>query len=80
MKRLWVQPQFKGSGIGRQLAGLALEFATSAGYSQMVLDTLERLTSANKLYANLGFSKCEPYYANPLPQVVYWSKALAQDA
>eukprot|EP00884_Botryococcus_braunii_P007658 jgi/Botrbrau1/16894/Bobra.150_2s0107.1 len=46
------------------------------GYKAVVLDTLERLTAANKLYAGLGFEQCAPYYRNPLPGVIYWYKGL----
>ena len=40
------------------------------GYYIMVLDTLNRLDAAIHLYESLGFVRMEPYYDNPLPDVV----------
>jgi ribosomal protein S18 acetylase RimI-like enzyme len=37
------------------------------GHSSMVLDTLERLSAANRLYERLGFERTAAYYDNPLP-------------
>jgi len=47
------------------------------GYTVMRLDTLER---AMRIYETLGFQRCAPYYANPLPGVVYWQRALSEPA
>jgi len=38
----------------------------------LVLDTLQKLESANILYEKLGFHKTEAYYYNPIPGVIYW--------
>jgi putative acetyltransferase len=71
LKRLFVRPQFRGSGIGRTLCIKVLGEARDAGYSAVVLDTLSSLTAAIRLYESLGFQRVEPYYSNPLPNVVY---------
>ena len=72
MKRLFVRPQFRGRGIGRAMARAIIEKAIALGYSKMYLDTLETLKEAMGLYCSLGFRKRDPYYDNPLPNVVYW--------
>lgn len=76
MKRLFVRPAEQGRGVGRALASAALQEAQRLGYKAMVLDTLERLSSANKLYQRLGFQECAPYNHCPLPGVMYWVKRL----
>ena len=76
MKRLFVRPEARGSGLGRRLAQEIIAVARELGYALMRLDTLDRLTEAMQLYEALGFCKTMPYYENPLPGVVYWELAL----
>ena len=72
MKRLFVRPAFRGRGLGRTLAERLIAEAVARGYHSMLLDTLEKLTSAVALYKALGFKPTEPYYGNPLSGVLYW--------
>jgi ribosomal protein S18 acetylase RimI-like enzyme len=72
MKRLYIRPQYRGQGIGRLLAGRMIDVAVDRGYSVMVLDTLDHLNGAMRLYRSLGFKERKPYYHNPLPGVTYW--------
>jgi putative acetyltransferase len=76
MKRLYVLPEFQGYKIGKKLSELILEKAIELNYKTMVLDTLERLQPALKLYTQLGFTRTDAYYQNPLPGVVYMKKEL----
>ena len=76
MKRLFVRPAFRGQGLGFRLAMQVINEASALGYSLMRLDTLDTLESAMRMYAGLGFQRRMPYYANPLPGVVYWERAL----
>ncbi len=71
MKRLYVRPAQRGIGTGRKLAQAIILVARGKGYGSMVLDTLERLQPAIRLYESLGFRRCEPYYSNPEPDVVF---------
>jgi putative acetyltransferase len=77
MKRLFVRPAYRGQGLGRRLAVRIIRKASALGYTVMRLDTLDTLERAMRIYADLGFQRCAPYYANPLPGVVYWERALA---
>lgn len=76
MKRLWVREPFRGSGLGRRLVEAVVRTAKDAGYSEMVLDTLETMEPALRLYESAGFSRISPYYRNPLPGVVYLGRRL----
>ena len=76
MKRLFVRPEARGTGLGRRLAQEIIAAAREIGYSLMRLDTLDRLTGAMHLYEALGFRRTGPYYDNPLPDVVYWELQL----
>ncbi len=78
MKRMYVAPRARGLGLGRKLAQAALEEARRLNYQVMRLDTLGRLQAALYLYRELGFYEIEPYYDNPLAQVVYLEKRLVK--
>lgn len=72
MKRLYVRPEARGKGAGRQIAGRLIQESVRLGYATMVLDTFDRLAAAMRLYESLGFVRTAPYYDNPLPGVTYW--------
>ena len=65
MKRLFVRRPFRGFGLGRQLTEAILDEARRAGYSTVLLDTLDEMEAARALYEDLGFEEIPPYYHNP---------------
>jgi ribosomal protein S18 acetylase RimI-like enzyme len=71
MKRLFVRPDFRGLGLGRQLAEGILDAARLAGYDCILLDTLDEMESARALYEDLGFEDIPPYYFNPIAGAHY---------
>jgi GNAT superfamily N-acetyltransferase len=71
MKRLFVRRAFRRFGLGRLLAQALMDQATQAGYSAMLLDTLDDMEAARGLYASLGFEEIPPYYFTPLPGAHY---------
>ena len=77
MKRLWVRPEFRGLGLGRRLAAVAIRAACEARYQAMCLDTLGQMSEAHALYDSLGFVEIPAYYDNPLDDVRYLRLELA---
>ena len=71
MKRLYVRRAFRRFGLGRLLAQTLIDQATQAGYSAMLLDTLDDMEAARGLYETLGFVEVAPYYFNPIPGAHY---------
>lgn len=76
MKRLYVRKPFRGFGLGRQLAETALDAARRAGYTHVLLDTLDDMEAARALYDELGFEEVPPYYHNPIAGAHYLKAAL----
>jgi putative acetyltransferase len=76
MKRLFVRPAFRQYHIGNALVQAIISEARNRAYTVMVLDTLERLQPAIRLYRQAGFIDTAPYYPNPLRGVVYFRKEL----
>ena len=77
MKRLWVEPDFLGLGIGKRLAEAIVEAGRELGYQAMRLDTMpERLKAAGSIYEALGFKEIPDYYHNPLDGVVMFELTL----
>ncbi len=71
MKRLYVNPSFRGFSIGRELAEKLIDLARSSGFSFMRLDTMDTMKSAIALYTSLGFREIPPYCYNPIPGAFY---------
>jgi GNAT superfamily N-acetyltransferase len=72
MKRLYVRPEFRGEGAGRELAKAVIAEARSIGYGKMRLDTLPIMREAQQLYRMLGFSEIPAYQKDPTPGALFF--------
>jgi ribosomal protein S18 acetylase RimI-like enzyme len=73
MKRLYVAPEGRGQGLGKQLALAIIEASRAAGYSEMRLDTLASMGEAQALYRRPGFTEIGAYYDTPIENTVFMS-------
>lgn len=71
LKRLYVRPEFRNSGLGRLFCEKMIELARDRGYKKMYLDTLPALDVAVRMYYRLGFYEIDKYYDNPVEKVIY---------
>jgi len=76
MKRLYVAPAARGTGLGRALTLAIIGEARARGYRELMLDTLPSMQTALGLYRNLGFRDTEAYYPGAPAGTVYLSLPL----
>jgi len=79
MKRLYVRPEWRRTGLGHRLATAIMARAAENGYKRMVLDTLPEMTAARALYRTMGFQETDQYYANPIEGTLYMERHLIAD-
>lgn len=65
LRLLYVEPQARGTGLGKKLVSECTEFARGSGYKRIVLWTQSSLTAARKLYVGEGYQliKQEPHHS-----------------
>jgi len=76
MKRLYVSPDARGTGLGRALVEAIVGAAGRIGYRELRLDTLPDMIEAQALYERLGFARIAPYYETPIVGTVFMARTL----
>jgi len=61
IKRLYVRPAARGTGLGRRLTELALDEARAMGMRSVLIDTSIWLTAALAMYRSMGFREIPRY-------------------
>jgi carbonic anhydrase len=62
--------------LARSLVSATFPAARRIGYRALVLDTLASMQPAVALYESFGFKRTDAYYANPIPDVLYFRASL----
>lgn len=65
IKRLYVQPAFRGQQLGNALLATAIGTTRQLGYERLVLDTVPQTAASHGLYQHFGFRRIAPYYDGP---------------
>jgi ribosomal protein S18 acetylase RimI-like enzyme len=76
LKRMFVDPGYRGLQLGQQLLQMALSAAKQLGYTSIRLDTVPSMRSGIKLYQAAGFREIAPYRFNPMPGAIFMEKEL----
>lgn len=64
IRRMWIDPEVRGRGIGRSLLESLESCARAQGCVRVVLDTAGELTEAKSLYASAGYVEVPAYNDN----------------
>lgn len=77
LKRVFVQNEYQGQGIGSRLVSLLIEWAAQLGYRRMILETGELLAESCAVYKKLGFEVIPNYgpYAD-MPESLCMAKEI----
>src|SRR3954447_5864768 len=65
VKRMYVVPEARGNGVGKDLLRRLEEEARRLGYKRLRLDTAASLTTAQALYRAAGYAEIDDYNGNP---------------
>ncbi|MEO6525358.1 MAG: GNAT family N-acetyltransferase [Gemmatimonadaceae bacterium] len=77
VKRMFVDPAWRGTGVGRALLERLIEAARERGYRHLRLGTLPEMTAAQALYRGLGFVPIERYRQDEMVDTSFFELDLA---
>ena len=79
-RMLAVSPAARGRGVGRVLVERCLERSRELGYAGVRMSSMDRMTSAHRVYERLGFTRAPEDDWSPVPGVNLVAYALSLQA
>jgi GNAT superfamily N-acetyltransferase len=77
VKRMYVRPEYRRRGLGRQILNHLADYAREQGVSVLRLETGIHQTEAMALYERYGFQRRSPFGAyKEDPMSIYFEKAI----
>jgi putative acetyltransferase len=77
MKRLWVDPTYRGKRIGELLIDAAIGWSRDHGHDTLLLDTVpEAMPQAVALYRAMGFKETARHNKNPVHGLMFFERTL----
>jgi len=76
IKRLYIQPAYRGTGLADRLLQALEDHAKDYGYQWLYLDTAADMKAAARFYERKGFQPCERYNDNP-QAAIFMRKAVS---
>ena len=67
IKRMYIQPNYRGNGYGKEILELLLKKGKEFGFSSIRLDTGDFMTAAQQVYRLAGFQERERYLESEVP-------------
>jgi GNAT superfamily N-acetyltransferase len=68
IKRMYVRPDFRGTGLARRMLERLIDDAREIGYSKLLLESVSFMREAHQLYRSMGFVDSEPFHAEGAEQ------------
>ena len=78
VKRMFVDAEWRGRGVGRALLERLIEGARTRGYREIRLGTLPEMTEAQALYRSVGFVPIEAYRASEIGHPLFFALDLGE--
>jgi putative acetyltransferase len=72
VKRMYVDPAWRGRGVGRALLETLIAGARGRGYLTLRLGTLEEMKVAQSLYHSVGFRPIERYRPDEIVDTIFY--------
>ena len=76
IKRLYIQPAYRGQGGSKILIQALMAKALVDGYHQAVLSTWQTNTSGLALYKSMGFHSVPSFKSHPNSELIYLGRAI----